>query len=873
MIIAFDLETTGLDKHKDEIIEIALIKFDEKNFETIETYSSLINPWIKIPSVISNITNIFDSDVLNAPDFKLIRSSVKEFIWDLPVLWHNTYFDRDFLIENWIDISNNIVLDTFFLANLLCFKEKSLNLEMLCKSFNISFTWAHRALNDVKVTIRLFEKLVKKFNKLSKTNKEILKYIFLLSEDKNIDYLNYYLFDENIKNLSSEEFEKKILKKAWLYNEMNELYVDKDLYNIDISEIYLNIWNLEIRKNQLDMLKVVFDTFKWSQKAAIEAPTGLWKTFAYLIPWIIYSIAKWEKIYISTKTKALQDQIYFKDLKFLEDNIWIKFNYSKLKGKKNYISIKWLFDEIYLDKLNYKKVNFLSKIILWLDDTIYGELDELNYYWQEFLYLRYINADSSLILSESNSYLHYEYLFKARQKILTSNIVIINHNLLFSDLKTDNYLFWKINNLIIDEWHNIEDSVTESVKQSINEKIINDLLNYISNIFIKKDIKQVKFLNLKNNLLKNLSFLLDYSYSYLSSKISSEDKYKLILIKNDYFDDINFIELWKNIELDFIDIITLLSTINEYDFTKEMGVFNKYLEIIKNILDKDKDKLYIKIISFNDNNWVSLEYTLLNPWEYLKTNLWDKINSILLTSATLKIWDSFNYFEKLLFLEDFNFYSYDTEFDYKNQATLFIPKDLWSIKNNNNLIINFLKRFYDIVEWNTLTLFTSFYMIKNIYTELNIELRKKWITLFAQWITWSKTKLIDFFNENPDKSILLWTNIFWEWIDLPWNNLKYLIIHKIPFWIPTDPIFQARSKFFKDPFKDYSIPKSIIKLKQWFWRLIRWKNDKWIIILLDDRIINTSWWKEFYNSFPKDINIKIWESDNLLKALQKYINK
>jgi Rad3-related DNA helicase len=275
------------------------------------------------------------------------------------------------------------------------------------------------------------------------------------------------------------------------------------------------------------------------------------------------------------------------------------------------------------------------------------------------------------------------------------------------------------------------------------------------------------------------------------------------------------------------------------------------------------------MIWFSQNAWISLEYTLLNPWDYLLKNLYNNINSILLTSATLKIWDNYDYLTKILNLKTFEFKSFESDFDYKNQSTLFIPNDLWSIKNNSSKIIDFLSKFYLKVWWKTLTLLTSFSIIKKIYISLNQKLKKNDINLYAQSIWWSKIKLLEFYLESPSNSILLWTDSFWEWIDIPWDNLKYLIIHKFPFWVPTDPIFQSRSKFFKDPFLEYWIPKSILKLKQWFWRLIRSNSDKGVVILLDDRIYSTKWWKEFYKSFPSEINCKQWSSEALLSILKK----
>jgi Rad3-related DNA helicase len=179
-----------------------------------------------------------------------------------------------------------------------------------------------------------------------------------------------------------------------------------------------------------------------------------------------------------------------------------------------------------------------------------------------------------------------------------------------------------------------------------------------------------------------------------------------------------------------------------------------------------------------------------------------------------------------------------------------------------------LRDFFLLVSWNTLVLLTSFAVIKKIYVANNLILKKSWINLYAQSIWWSKMKQIIKFKENPNNSILLWTDSFWEWIDIPWWDLKYLIIHKFPFQVPSDPIFQARSAFFKDSFSEYSIPKAILKLKQWFWRLIRTKSDKWIVILLDDRI-SSSWWNKFYDAFPGDINVKKWTKNQLLEVLSK----
>ena len=180
MIVCFDLETTGLDKYNDKIIEISMIKFDENTFEVIDTYSSFIDPWVSIPEIISNITNIFDGDLIWAPKIDDLKQDILNFIWNSVLLWHNVDFDIDFLVNSWINVWSNVKIDTFFLANFLAFNNSSLNLEMLCDYYKIPFTWAHRAINDVKATVALFKEQLNHFKTLNTDNKRLLYYLFTL---------------------------------------------------------------------------------------------------------------------------------------------------------------------------------------------------------------------------------------------------------------------------------------------------------------------------------------------------------------------------------------------------------------------------------------------------------------------------------------------------------------------------------------------------------------------------------------------------------------------------------------------------------------------------------------------------------------------
>ena len=870
MIICFDLETTWTNPKTDKIIEIAMIKLREDNFEIIDSYNSFINPEIPIPMVISSITNIFDEDVSLAPKIQEIKQEILDFIWNNILLWHNVDFDINFLVENWINVEKNLKIDTFFIANFLNFRNESLNLEMLCKHYKIEISWFHRAINDTKATAELFAKMLNEFNLYSSEKISLIKYIFDLSSDLNVKIMWRFLGLDNLQNLSFWDFETIILKKVWVFKipEILNEFKQTDLDKIDILDYFKDLWNLEKRDNQFKMAEKVFESLDKNKKIVIEAPTWLWKSFAYLIPSIIYAKNIWEKVYVSTNTKTLQDQLFEKDLKFLKAKLWQNFFYTKLKWKSNYLSLKWFFDYILLWDLEYKDVSFFSKISLWLLETKFWELDELSFFPQEYYLKNELTSDRFNFEKAKNIYLDYDFLEKARKSIDFSDLVIINHSLLFSDLENENSILWSLQNIIIDEAHNIEDNITEVLKRRYNFKNFVEVLAKIEKILTIKDVNKLEFLVKKDNIFSKLDLVEDFWNTYITRKTLADQAYKTVLIWKDFYEEFDFADLLKKINLEIIWISDFLKTQENYDFSREILYFENVLDVLNVIFKSDNSDSKIKILNFSENYWLYFEYTVLSPWDYLKNNFWDKISTCVLTSATLSINNSFDYLKNILNLEWFDFLKFYSDFDYKSQSTLFIPTDLWNVKNSSQSISNFLKEFYEIVWWNTLTLFTSFASIKSIYVENSINLKKMWINLLAQSIWWSKTKILNQFLEKPNESIILWTDSFWEWVDITWWKLKYLIIYKLPFQVPTDPIFQARSKAFKDPFLEYSIPKAIIKLKQGFWRLIRSKNDKWIVILLDDRI-NTSWWNAFYNAFPEDISIKKWSSKQFLEIIER----
>ncbi len=878
MIVALDLETTWLDNTVDRIIEIWLVKFDKKTFEIIEQKSFLINPEIEIPNLITNITNISNDDVKNSPLWKDLISEIEEFIWDYPILWHNTKFDSWFLRANWIELKNNLELDTFEYANFLLKDEKSLSLEYLANSLNFELKGAHRALNDTLATIELFKILVDKIKNMSTRQKVFYEYIATKSEIKNLFFVYNDILNIENKIISPQDCLKELLKSIPENKNKIKRNIDSEIKIKNIEDFIKNNPDLELRENQAIMSNYITKCFEKEEKIVIEAPTWVWKTFAYLLPSIINSVKTGEQVYISTSTKALQDQIYYKDLDFLSKNLWVEFSYCKLKWKANYISISSFVNFIYEKEiLDRVESTFVLKILFWLLETKTWELDELDFYWKEYSFLNEINANNFYTFSKENIYAKFEFAINARKNAKKANIVIINNNILFQDIDGDNSILWKVENLVLDEAHTLEDVVTNSLKKGFNLRDFEKNLINLEKI-LRKNKFEIWWLQKKtDNLMFEMWIIFDTFQLYLNIKLRNNEKYQNLLLEEDFYND-NVDAIDKK-ELSNIFLIKITEYIDEFSIvpdkvylaiTRELKFLEDSMKTIKILLDnKDKNK-YIKLVSYNERKWgIILEYTRLNVWEYLSEKLWTKLNTIILTSATLKIGDNFDYITHILKLEDFSFKTLKSDFNYEKQALLFIPDDLGSVKNNLSFVIDFLQDLFLVARWNILVLFTAFYAIKETYSKLWSIMKKEKINLYAQWVGWWKHKLIEAFKKNANNSVLVWTDTFWEGIDIPWTDLKYLVIHKVPFMVPTDPIFKARSALFKNAFMEYWVPKAILKLKQGFWRLIRTKTDTWIVIFLDDRIYSTSWWEVFYNAFPENIKIRKSPSNELINILEK----
>lgn len=870
LFVSLDLETTWVNHASDKIIEYAFIKFDAHTFEEVDVLTGFVNPGIEIPDTIQQLTGISDADVRDAWIFLDIMPEIQEFINWYPLVWHNISFDVNFLKSSWVDVQNNPVIDTFLLANYLSIWVPSLSLWSLCTYYNISLDSAHRALDDTRACLHIFKKLIWLLQTQSRSHGEVLSYIY----SKSMQVWDSLLYNIYMKpHISTERPSLDSLKSSHLNHltvTQSYDYRDDNMTN-EIQNTYHYLENFpcfEYRESQEMMSDIVDKMFTSDAKVAVEAPTWTWKTFSYLVSALRYAKTHNVQVWISTSTKVLQKQIYEKDLSFLKEHLPFHFTYTKLMWRKNYFSLREFYKYLALyDTFSQSEWSFFLKLYFWSISSELWEFQELDFFGEEFTHLRYLNTFSWDALS-SLWELRGEFYLQARKNAETADIVLTNSSVVIQDIQGNNSIFWEIDSMIFDEAHTLEDVVTQACMKKLSSKYLEVLFGTLH----RKLQKSQTYVNIPSDeILYKISEILSDCAQIASREVYYNPRYKKYLFKKH---DIHNSSYLKNtahtllVQLKLCeDLLTQLE--KKYYFTYEILELAAIQKIIWDFFIAPDFEIYIYMCDIQESGEVEISYTILHTWDYLSQYIWQQKRHVLLTSATLFNYTNTHFSDSLLGIKCFEKHILPQVFDYKKQVKVFIPKPWGVMDYERYMQHDFLYKLFIKIWWKWLMLCTSYKTLKELYIDLSPKLHTSGVSLIIQGFSGWKNKHIDTFLHNYQNSILVGTDSFWQWIDFPWDILEYLIIQKLPFSPPSDPIFKARAWLFSHWFYDYAIPKASIKLRQWFWRLIRSKNDSGSIVLMDTRIMTEKWWKLFLDSLPRDIHIFYHTSDKIIEMIDK----
>ncbi len=618
--------------------------------------------------------------------------------------------------------------------------------------------------------------------------------------------------------------------------------------------------NYEYREGQIKMADAIGRAFQDKKHLIVEAGTGTGKTLAYLVPAINESFRTKKRIVISTGTKNLQEQLMEKDIPFLQKIFPKKFKAAYMKGRSNYACLYRLHksgDQPMLDGVG--DVDNFREVVEWSRETKTGDRAELTYLPENLSFWPRINAKSEICIGQKCP--DYEPCFITRMRVGadSADIIIVNHHLFFADLNVRGNQFGKVipdyGAVIFDEAHLIEDIAADYFGFQVSNFRIDELVRDAGELPIHDAIVTA-------GITRSSARIIGFSeqfWSRFSQARNQEGRFPLLPDAfthrtSDGEEPTSLGETYQALD----DALGQLETDVDV-YTEKMPEAESVVKRIRQtrfdlgFIVKQADRNFVYWLERRGRG-VFLQASPVDVSALLQEKLFDKVDTCILTSATLSANGSFNFIRDRLGLTvgKTNSLTAPSSFDYESQAIIYLPKTMPDPRSPefSQMAAAEIIRILQVTSGHAFVLCTSNSSMAALYELVSSRVG---YPCFLQG-TMSKTGLLEKFRATPN-AVLFATSSFWQGVDVRGDQLSCVIIDKLPFAVPTDPIVAARSKFIDEnggkSFFDYSVPQAVISLKQGIGRLIRSKTDRGVIAILDPRLRTKGYGRDFLNSLPR----------------------
>ncbi|MFC2026194.1 helicase C-terminal domain-containing protein, partial [Chloroflexota bacterium] len=920
---------TGLDPKKDAIIEIGAVKFNDRRVE--DEWNTFIHPGRRIPPFITRLTGITDQMVLQALPINDVLAELNDFIQDAPIVGHNVRFDLAFLNRYSVG-NNNDRIDTYELASVLLPNASRYNLSALAQALGVPFPATHRALDDARATRGIYQRLIEEAYSLPI---DLLSEIIQLSEqvDWNGYYPLEMVLNSRLEEIDSPEiytsryqiplFNKDYQTRPAILQPvetLSEINIEELTATLEPGGMFAQQFpQYEYRPQQVAMLEAVAEALTEQRHLLVEAGTGTGKSIAYLIPALYWALNNNRRVVISTNTINLQDQLINKDIPDLRKILGININAVVMKGRSNYICPRRLESLRHNGPENPEEMRILAKILVWLQNSENGDRAEINLNGpvERAIWSRVSAEDEGCTtencLKTSGGACPFH---RVRQEAQYAHLVIVNHALLLADVATGNRVLPEYEYLIADEAHHLEDATTNALSYRTNQAdirrtmrelggpgsgILGWVLKATRDVLTPKDfagmsqlVKQAtdyafRFENLSRSFFESVShFMGDQRDGQPIGTYSHQERIVNATRTQPGWSDVEL--SWEEAERSLKPLVETISQIYQglgelHEMLREadeelysyLTNLNRRLTELKEHLNAlvfvpAEDQIYWTELRANDSS-VSLHAAPLHIGPLMQRFLWYEKSSVILTSATLTTSGDFDFIRGRLFAEDANELALGSPFDYENATMLYLVNDIAEPNNRQayqRAVESGLIQLCRATGGRALVLFTSYDQLKRTSSAITTSLMKENIHVYEQGTGASPHALLESFRE-ADKAVLLGTRSFWEGVDVPGEALSVLVIVRLPFNVPSEPITASRAATFEDPFYEYSLPEAILRLRQGFGRLIRTQYDRGIVAIFDSRIINKKYGHFFIDSLPT-CTLRIAPMSNLPHEASKWLN-
>ncbi|KAF0207957.1 MAG: ATP-dependent DNA helicase [Actinobacteria bacterium] len=882
--IAFvDVETTGFDPWRDEIIEFAVVI--ARGPEIVSRYSTLVRPQRPIPKETTQLTGIDDAMVADAPVIEAVVGPLAEAIGKRDIVAHNARFDRDFLAACGCGPTRlrGAWLDSLELARVALPRLRSHRLVDLAAAFGADEGPAHRATTDTEMLARLWRVMLVALDDQPDA---------VLGELSRLGTGGWTLgrvFAHLAAARERPAFDLKTLRHERLRHEKATAMTDAaevEMVTPDIEAVLAEFEDggavrrmypgFEARQEQVKMADAVLSAFCSDTHLAVEAGTGVGKSVAYLVPAAHLALANHVAVGVATKTNNLMDQLLYSELPALSKALDGKLRYVALKGYDHYPCLR-KFARVLGEapEADEETRAAIAMLVTWVARSSWGDLDAVNIHWPQGLKRAVGASFADCTKKHCRYYPSLCYLHGQRRRAVQAHIVVTNHALFFRDLVADGGILPPVRHWIVDEAHAAEDEARDQLSTGVSWT---ECKGALSGLHAKgrggtldalrgrvgHEVGIVAKIDEVREVVTDASTIADSFFDFVKDLGSgSEGAYDRTQIR--ITPEVRESARWgsaagvgrslaKRLERTVklgAEIITGLEELGE-EFTEQRsdlvgqitGIASQ-LEGLATVLDGEDEGLVYSVTTNRrrDVTDETLSAALLDVGETLAEHLYPRVRSVVFTSATIATGDDFSHFERSVGLNRLPAGSHRTlrlasSYDFERQMAVFVPTGI-AEPNARTYLDDLEKLLFGIhtaMGGSVLTLFTNRRDMDELFRRLADPLEREGLRLVVQSAGTSRKRVADEFLADERVSLFA-TKSFWEGFDAKGDTLRCVVVPRLPFGPVGDPLYEERRE--RDPraWDHYYLPEAVLELKQAAGRLIRSSTDEGCLVLADARLV------------------------------------
>ena len=927
--VSLDLETTGLDAASDRIIEVGATRFDLAG--AVSTFESLVNPGRSIPLEIQNLTGIRGADVASAPTVTAVGADLVAYIGGRPIVGQNVSFDLEFLHNAGVPLAGP-VFDTLELASVLLPTASRLDLASLTELLGVHPQARHRALADAEATRDVFLRLLELLDRLPRAALLDLHAIAGRAE-WNLGRLVAAPLRRGASEQAAESAPASLVlpaaepaPPALTPRESPEPVTADDVQRLFEAaagqpELFPDF---ERRPGQGQMAKAVARTIAQGGHLAVEAGTGIGKSLAYLLPALLHALRNHDRVVISTHTLNLQEQLAQRDIPLAsalveqhERTSVGSLHAAVLKGRANYLCLeRWAEARETQRPCAPAEARLYARVTVWLPHTTTGDLAELYMRSEERAAWSALSAESSDCLARRCAYVRDGscFLLRARQRAAGAHAVVVNHALLLASAAADHAALPPFRQLVIDEAHRLEGVATQQYGTSLSLRELGALLDGLRGAdgaagrlraaasADGSPLSQAAGLTAVADAVATAAERAALRVPALAGELRAYAEERAG--ENGEGGGASAVEialtsarlsqpLWADVEEAAVQLDVTLHYLGERiahareAATALPAAAAPRLDLLRSALARDaeavaaarstvgdvvlrSDQGQIVWLRVRDHD-VQLHVAPLEVAERLGADLYAGCDSLTATSATLTAAGSFDFTIRQLGLVEPETLQAPSPFDYRRSVLAIVVEDLPppDAPGYAAAMHRVLADAAEAAGGRTLALFTSRSAVRSAADALRRPLAAREIGVVGQDVDGSAARLLRALTEQP-RTLLLGTAALWEGIDVRGDALSQIAVARLPFPVPTDPVYAGRAAQYEDAFAEFALPQAVLRFRQGFGRLIRGSDERGVFLVLDSRVASRRYGETFLDALP-DCELRHLRASAVAGAVESWL--